>query len=181
MESLADRFRRARKAKKLSQAALAKALGCGQTTIASIENSRNKRTSSILPGAAALLGVDLVWLSSGRGDMYAGSRDESHATQEERTRLSLSADYSSSDDLSLSAEYVASASAARDAAIDAAVTEVLKLYGMTLDDYLLNKGQDGILQNSSQPGIVARTRIRLPPVANADGDDGVSKKKETGR
>ena len=56
----------ARHAKGLSQAQLAKLVKCGQTTIASIENGRN-RGSTVLARVAEVLGVHALWLAEGRG------------------------------------------------------------------------------------------------------------------
>ncbi len=66
MDSLQARLIMARKAAKLSQAALAKLAKCGQTTIASIENGRN-HSSSILARVAAILNVEPLWLAEGKG------------------------------------------------------------------------------------------------------------------
>ena len=81
MNQLKDRFRQCREGKKLSQAALAKVLQCGQSTIASIENGRNKG-STIIPQAAAFFGVNAVWLDSGKGAKEADTLP-SHAVREE--------------------------------------------------------------------------------------------------
>lgn len=66
MNTLAERFSAARKESGFSQAALAKQIGCGQTTIASIENGRN-RGSGVLVKAASIFGVSALWLAEGRG------------------------------------------------------------------------------------------------------------------
>ena len=66
MDSLQERLIMARKAAKLSQAALAKLAKCGQTTIASIENGRN-HSSSVLARVAAILNVEPLWLAEGKG------------------------------------------------------------------------------------------------------------------
>lgn len=50
----------------MSQGALAKLAGCGQSTIASIERGRNQG-STILPRVAEILGVNALWLAEGRG------------------------------------------------------------------------------------------------------------------
>src|SRR5690606_41856478 len=52
----------------LSQAELAKAIGTGQSTIASIENGRNQG-SGFLVDIARVLGVRPDWLASGRAPM----------------------------------------------------------------------------------------------------------------
>jgi len=65
MDTLGKRLAAAREKKGLSQAALAKRVGAGQSTIASIE-SRNKDASGLLLlRIARVLGVDLVWLIEG--------------------------------------------------------------------------------------------------------------------
>lgn len=65
MSSLRERLIEARTDAKLSQADLARRAACGQTTIASIENGRNK-SSTVLPRLAAVLGVEVLWLAEGR-------------------------------------------------------------------------------------------------------------------
>ena len=66
MSTLKDRLKEARADRGLSQAALAKALGLGQTTIASIENGRNQ-SSGALVQIAEYLGVSPTWLAEGAG------------------------------------------------------------------------------------------------------------------
>ena len=66
MSTLKDRLKEARAERGLSQAALAKALGLGQTTIASIENGRNQ-SSGALVQIAEYLGVSPTWLADGTG------------------------------------------------------------------------------------------------------------------
>ena len=56
----------------MSQGALAKLAGCGQSTIASIERGRNQG-STILPRVAEILGVNALWLAEGRGPKQPGS------------------------------------------------------------------------------------------------------------
>ena len=56
----------------LSQAELAKQLGAGQSTIASIENGRNQ-SSGRLVEIAQLLQVNPSWLASGQGPRKAGA------------------------------------------------------------------------------------------------------------
>ena len=55
----------------LSQAALAKRLGTGQSTIGSIENGRNQ-SSGFVVRVAAELGVRPEWLAEGKGPKRAG-------------------------------------------------------------------------------------------------------------
>lgn len=66
MDNLSARLKAAREAKGLSQAQLGKMAHCGQTTIASIENGRNKGSTK-LAVLAAILGVEPLWLAEGRG------------------------------------------------------------------------------------------------------------------
>ncbi|MGE8449074.1 MAG: S24 family peptidase [Pseudomonadales bacterium] len=66
MSTLKDRLAEARTESGLSQAQLAKAVGAGQSTIASIENGRNKGSSLFLDLARAL-GVNVEWLMDGTG------------------------------------------------------------------------------------------------------------------
>jgi len=71
MNNLAERTKKARKDAGLSQADLAKAIGTGQSTIASIENGRNQG-SGFLVDIARVLGVRPDWLASGRAPMREG-------------------------------------------------------------------------------------------------------------
>lgn len=66
--TLAERVRLARKIRGLSQVDLARKLKTGQSTVASIENGRNKG-SGYLVHIAAALGVNSIWLATGRGEM----------------------------------------------------------------------------------------------------------------
>ena len=66
MSTLKERMIEAREAIGLSQAELAKRAHCGQTTVASIENGRNKG-STPLPMIAFVLGVEALWLVEGKG------------------------------------------------------------------------------------------------------------------
>ncbi|MFF7060757.1 S24 family peptidase [Achromobacter spanius] len=66
MSALKDRLAEARTEAGLSQAQLAKAVGAGQSTIASIENGRNKGSSLFLDLARAL-NVNVEWLMDGAG------------------------------------------------------------------------------------------------------------------
>ncbi|MNV00949.1 HTH-type transcriptional regulator PrtR [compost metagenome] len=66
MSALKDRLAEARTESGMSQAQLAKAVGAGQSTIASIENGRNKGSSLFLDLARAL-DVNVEWLMDGAG------------------------------------------------------------------------------------------------------------------
>ncbi len=66
MNPLKDRLAQARTESGLSQAQLAKAVGAGQSTIASIESGRNKGSSLFLDLARAL-DVNVEWLMDGTG------------------------------------------------------------------------------------------------------------------
>ncbi|MEN4919690.1 S24 family peptidase [Achromobacter spanius] len=68
MEHIAARLKAARSHRGISQAALAKMVGCGQSSIASIENGRNHSSALLLPIAVALR-VNPVWLMAGTGEM----------------------------------------------------------------------------------------------------------------
>lgn len=68
MDSLANRLRIAREKAGLSQAALAKLIGSGQSTIGSIENGRNQGSGKLLQ-IARVLSVSPEWLETGRGSM----------------------------------------------------------------------------------------------------------------
>lgn len=78
MQKLRDRLKEAREEKRLSQAALAKIVQCGQSTIASIENGRNQ-SSGIIVQLANALGVNASWLADGTPPKYpaaAGMAEE---------------------------------------------------------------------------------------------------------
>jgi phage repressor protein C with HTH and peptisase S24 domain len=70
MSTLSERLKQARLDAGLSQAELAKLLGAGQSTIASIENGRNQ-SSGRLVEIAQLLRVNPTWLASGQGPRQA--------------------------------------------------------------------------------------------------------------
>jgi phage repressor protein C with HTH and peptisase S24 domain len=72
MSTLSERMKKARIEAGLSQAELAKQLGAGQSTIASIENGRNQ-SSGRLVEIAQLLQVNPTWLASGQGARKAGT------------------------------------------------------------------------------------------------------------
>ena len=75
MNTLRERLISAREAKNFSQQDLATLAKCGQTTIASIENGRNK-SSSVLPRVADILGVRLTWLIEGKGERLLEITDD---------------------------------------------------------------------------------------------------------
>ena len=90
MNTLKERLKEARTEAGLSQAALAKRAGCGQTTIASVENGRNQG-STILPRLAEILGVEPLWLAEGRGQkrrMYPSGLSVVHSGQTDVSPLS---------------------------------------------------------------------------------------------
>ena len=72
MNTLSERLKQARLDAGLSQAELAKQLGAGQSTIASIENGRNQ-SSGRLVDIAQVLGVNAAWLASGHGPRQAAA------------------------------------------------------------------------------------------------------------
>lgn len=78
MDTLAERLKLARKKKNLSQDALAKRIGTGQSTIASIENGRNKGSGKLVQLAQAL-DVRPEWLESGSLPMHPGVEVETEA------------------------------------------------------------------------------------------------------
>jgi transcriptional regulator with XRE-family HTH domain len=79
MDNLSSRLKAAREAKGLSQAQLGKMAHCGQTTIASIENGRNKGSTK-LAALAEILGVEPLWLAEGaRPQGTAGAVPGQHA------------------------------------------------------------------------------------------------------
>lgn len=82
MDTLAKRLKHAREKANLSQAALAKRIGSGQSTIGSIENGRNQGSGKLLQIARAL-NVLPEWLETGRGPVqpqkeagYDSNRDD---------------------------------------------------------------------------------------------------------
>lgn len=74
MKTLAERLKEARSDKGLSQTALAKLVGIGQATVASIENGRN-RGSTYITKIARVLNVSPEWLADGIGDKSASRLD----------------------------------------------------------------------------------------------------------
>lgn len=80
MTTLKDRLIKARAEAKLSQADLAARAHCGQTTIASIENGRNKGATPLVM-IAAVLGVRPMWLVEGMGPMRDGDTPDIHQPQ----------------------------------------------------------------------------------------------------
>lgn len=66
MTTLSQRMKEARADAGLSQAALAKLVGGGQSTIASIENGRNQSAGNLVQ-IATVLGVSPTWLAEGKG------------------------------------------------------------------------------------------------------------------
>ncbi len=74
MSTLSERLKESRSDLKISQAALAKKAGCGQSSVASIENGRNQG-STLIPLLAQVLGVSPLWLATGKGAKAAGSAE----------------------------------------------------------------------------------------------------------
>jgi transcriptional regulator with XRE-family HTH domain len=68
MTTMGERLQTARIEAGFSQQALARAAKCGQSTIASIENGRNKGSTKVARLAQALE-VSALWLSEGKGPM----------------------------------------------------------------------------------------------------------------
>lgn len=71
MSTLKDRLIEARQEAGLSQADLAARVSCGQTTVASIENGRNKGATPLVK-IAHVLGVNPLWLVEGLGPKALG-------------------------------------------------------------------------------------------------------------
>ena len=67
---LRNRLKDARKAAGMTQQSLARKVGVSQSTIASLETGEHK-TATNLAEIAAVLGVEALWLSSGRGPKTA--------------------------------------------------------------------------------------------------------------
>lgn len=74
MKTLAERLKEARTDRGLSQVALAKMVGIGQATVASIENGRNKG-STYTTQLAVALGVSPAWLADGIGEKSTSRLD----------------------------------------------------------------------------------------------------------
>lgn len=66
-KKLSDRLKLSRKAAKLSQGELATAVGASQATISDLERGHSAG-SGLLPQIASSLGVDPLWLATGKGD-----------------------------------------------------------------------------------------------------------------
>ncbi len=73
MSTLKERLIEARKGAGFSQQELADAAGCGQTTIASIENGRNAG-SKVLPILAKILNVNVYWLTGDSDEKYLNAQ-----------------------------------------------------------------------------------------------------------
>ncbi|MCK2097543.1 helix-turn-helix domain-containing protein [Thauera aromatica] len=69
METFGSRVREARKKMKMSQVALASAVGMSQGNLSDIENG-HVPTSTYTPSIAAVLGVNALWLAEGRGPKH---------------------------------------------------------------------------------------------------------------
>lgn len=74
MKTLQERLIYAREQKQMSQAALGKAIGKTQSTIAALETGRNKGTTHIAK-LAEILNVSAIWLETGEGEMRPRPRD----------------------------------------------------------------------------------------------------------
>lgn len=70
INSISYRVKLAREASKLSQTQLSKAVGISQGTLGDLERGKNK-SSLKLAKIADVLGVTAIWLSEGKGSMYA--------------------------------------------------------------------------------------------------------------
>lgn len=70
--TIGERLREARKARKLSQEALARLAQISQTTISDLERGRNT-SSTELPALAAVLGVSALWLATGKGSRQSAA------------------------------------------------------------------------------------------------------------
>lgn len=66
VQTVGERLKEARKARKLTQAQLAKMAKIAQGTISDLEVGRNQ-SSAHLPMLGALLGVSSLWLQTGKG------------------------------------------------------------------------------------------------------------------
>jgi phage repressor protein C with HTH and peptisase S24 domain len=66
--SIGSRIKEARRAAKLTQKALAQKVGMTQGTLSELETGESK-SSTLLPSLAAALGVNALWLETGKGPM----------------------------------------------------------------------------------------------------------------
>ena len=76
--AIGDRIKEARLAKGLSQKALADAIGIKQPTLSALESGKAKGTSNIATFASKL-GVNALWLETGRGSKYPDSPNTEQA------------------------------------------------------------------------------------------------------
>ena len=88
MSELASRLKQARAESKLSQAGLAKRIGAGQSTIASIENGRNNGSGRLVD-IAKVLGVRPEWLSNGDGPMRSVGSDGGLTPSSDQSKSSV--------------------------------------------------------------------------------------------
>lgn len=68
MDTFAERIRRLRKDKKLTQQEFADRLGIKRTTIANYESGRNEPVDSVIALICSKFAVDETWLRTGEGD-----------------------------------------------------------------------------------------------------------------
>jgi transcriptional regulator with XRE-family HTH domain len=74
METVGNRIRKLRKARKLTQPQLAKAVGITQASVTDLETGRSKSpASSTLTRLARFFEVDPEWLMTGKGPQHAVS------------------------------------------------------------------------------------------------------------
>ena len=75
MTTVGKRIAQARRARGLSRPELAEAAHMRYATLAGLENG-NQQTSSFLPQIASALGVNALWLSTGRGSIYPREKSD---------------------------------------------------------------------------------------------------------
>jgi len=145
MKTLSERLTEARTDAGLSQGALAKLAGCGQSTIASIERGCNQG-STILPRVAEILGVSAIWLAEGRGSKKTTSLPGllPSVNLEGMTKLVESGNASTPARPSISD-------------IDRVVSAALALIGITLDDYLSARRSGNEVGLQSSRGHASKT------------------------
>lgn len=77
MNSIGDRIRQIRKSKNLSQEKFGDRLGVGKTAIHKLESGENKLTDQMQKSICREYGVDYLWLTEGKGQMFLEmSRDD---------------------------------------------------------------------------------------------------------
>lgn len=86
--SIGMRIKEARKEKGLSQQALAKAVGMRQPTLSALESGKTQSTS-LIASFASKLGVNALWLETGRGPKYLEVSEPQSPSEDEYTLVPI--------------------------------------------------------------------------------------------